>query len=75
MESTQNLIRIIGILCRIGGGLWALLAYIDFSSAKKNNEGSRQDAAVWGMILGGALAVVGPSMAAALINDLNGITF
>ncbi|HEM5287299.1 TPA: hypothetical protein U1373_000303 [Streptococcus suis] len=50
------------------------MSYIDFSSAKKNNEGSRQDAAVWGMILGAALTATAPTIAASINAALDSIT-
>lgn len=73
MESIKIIITVIGIVARVGGALWGLLSYIDFSSAKKNNDGRGQDMAIWGIILGGTLMVLGPSMAASINASLDSL--
>lgn len=75
MDSIKNIITVIGVVARVGGLIWILLSYIDFSSAKKNNDGTRQDQATWGMILGAALSAFGPSMANSINAALDTITF
>lgn len=75
MDTVKNIVTVIGIVTRVGGAFWILLSYIDFSSAKKNNDGIRQDQAIWGMILGAALTAFGPSIAASINASLDSITF
>lgn len=75
MDTVKNIVTVIGIVARVGGALWALMSYIDFSSAKKNNDGRGQDMAIWGIILGGTLTVFGPSMANSINASLDSITF
>ncbi|HEM2785987.1 MULTISPECIES: hypothetical protein [Streptococcus] len=74
METVKGIVTLLGVIGRVGGLIWILMSYIDFSSAKKNNEGSRQDAAVWGMILGAALTATAPTIAASINAALDSIT-
>ncbi|MGT2910671.1 hypothetical protein ACVR1I_03020 [Streptococcus cameli] len=59
-------IRVVGILS-LGFGL------LDLGSAKKNNEGSRQDMAVYAIVFGIIAMLWGPKIMAMVIAGLNGM--
>lgn len=75
MDTIKSIMTLLGVAGRVGGLIWIFLSYLDFASAKKNNEGSRMDAAIWGMILGGALTLAAPSIAKTINTALDSVKF
>lgn len=75
MDLVVKLVTILGAVLVIVGLFWSFAGFIEFLQGRKNKDKNKQDDGLESIIYGAVLASVSGGIAAAIVAQLNAITF